>query len=444
MLPKELQAELEAFRARKAKGSKHKTEIKKPKEKNRRGKKDDYEIEINEYGETPEHENDHENKRWHKASKKLRAQKEREAKKNDPGVRVEDFDIEREKAKSEFLKLPKAQRIKIRRGYERRNQKFTFVDWFNAVQKLEMDNRERSKGWKDKRKNSDNDRVQSRERFVALMQPMVIVPDGDTESHKPFIADAGSIVLLCDQRILYRNRTSPVTGHSDETLIKYHTAASAPPQLGWIAVHGINKLLKPVQGPTFLVRSRDENILAPWDVLRLKIAKSKMTVLGWLATHGEEHQQEIRKVIRDYGEKTFKSDTPEDRAKKLISIILKTEIEEMPKPQKKGRKVRVEKVRKARTEKPARKEKRTKRVEKPVKKSKRAEKPARTRMTLSMNDYRIKRLEKPNFYNGSSREELWDLLRKGMTIAEYVDAGGTRNMISQWAKKGNVKLIPSK
>lgn len=462
MLPADVQKELEEFRARKAR-------IKNAKRK----------------GSTLRVKNeteDSENKRWHKASKKLRAQESAERSKKKTRIKEKDkgksdFEIladeiitptvvkrsNRAKAKSEFLKLPKAQRIKIKRGYKARGDFFTFTDWYEAVKKVEKDNQEWSKAAtahiKDrpkKNKNRNDDTIQSRERFVALMQPMVIVPDD--ESHKAFIADAGSIVLRCEQLKFYRNRVSPITGYSNETLIKYGTAKEA--MLGWLAIGtapaqqlGINKILKPVQGPTFLVRSRDESIVNSWDALRLKIAKSKTSLIGWLATHGEEHSQEIRTVIRDLGGKTYKNEPHEDRFKRLVLLILNTEIDEMPKAQKKTRKTRTEKgVRKVRTpRKEKEKKQRTKRREHNNERtSKRSTKVARRkksgtpkpkRMTLAMNDHVIKRLEKPNFYAGSSRADQWDLLRKGMTVSEFVDAGGARNLVGQWEKLKSVRLI---
>jgi hypothetical protein len=352
---------------------------------------------------------------------------------------------ERTKAKSAFLKLPKAQRIKIKRGYKARKNFFSYTDWYHAYKTAQSGGIDEEKTERSTAKRKAKAEIS---KYSALMQPMVIVPD--QYSQKAFIADAGSIVKRCDQRVLYRDRMSPVTGHADEALVLYN-AGTKQTALGWLALTpGTALNAKPVEGPTFLVRTKDEKSLNTWDALRLKIARTKMTLITWLAEHGEEHSREIREVINKLGGTTVKNEPHEDRCKKLITLILHTEIEEMPKTSSKNSGKSKSKNSKAESNKKFNKSSKKKnkgtrtRTEIDMK-FKTADGEHRARLTKALDEFIIKRVSKPENSEGSARAEKWSWLRKGMTLAEYVEEtankGGLRNDITMWIRSGNVKLV---
>jgi hypothetical protein len=302
-------------------------------------------------------------------------------------------------------------------------------------------------------------------RYIAIMQPLVIVPD-DIEG-KPVIADAGSIIELMNQHTLYRERTSPITHTSDERLVKY--GKTDHPTLGWIS-NKVPNLVKPVHGPTFLVTTSAEDSVNAWDLFRLKIARIRkanpaMWCAPWIVLHGKKYPRELREVTRLFGGKTVKNESFEVRCARLFQLILHTEIEMSTATAKKiGKKKGKKSAKSAPAEKVSKKSK-MKTPEKVMKKKKRVTeepdapikkkgkktaksgKKTKTSGEFRANnrehdDYIVKRLIKENpRREGTYKASVWALLKKGMTVKQFVEKGGGRTEIQRYIESGWVKLL---
>jgi hypothetical protein len=279
--------------------------------------------------------------------------------------------------------------------------------------------------------------------FAALLIPMVIVPDNP--EHKVVVADAGSIVRLADQSTLYRDRVSPITRRADEILV--HFGKADKPSLGWLTnrfVLPAKKVMKPSKGPTFLVKTRSEDALMAWEQLRLKIARTRMKdptnwVAPWLATHGSKYPRELREVTRLFGGKPIKNESFEDRCMRLFTLILNTELD-MASAKKSKSKKKGKKNKKATEEKSTKKSKKSKSGKKA--KSSRV---GSDRITKKHDNYVIKRLVKENPRRaGSDKAKIWNKLKKGMTVGEFAEKGGSRASVGRYIKNGWVKLLRPK
>jgi hypothetical protein len=274
--------------------------------------------------------------------------------------------------------------------------------------------------------------------YVALMMPLVIVPD-DPEA-KVVIADAGSIVCLLDQQTLYRERMSPITRRGDELYVRFGRADK--PQYGWLTNRLPPSVMKPTQGPTFLVQSKDESLLHVWDGLRLKIARTRKGhpnswAISWLALNGEKYPRELREVTRFFGGTPIKNEPFDTRCIRLFSLILHTEIDmasakaSAKKSAKKGKKIVAEK--------PTKKGKKTGKVA-----------PAKAKGEFSsssraFDNHIIRRLVKENPRRaGSEKAKIWDRIRKGMTVKEFCGKGGTRGAVRRFIENGWIKLLSPK
>lgn len=268
--------------------------------------------------------------------------------------------------------------------------------------------------------------------FAALMQPMVIVPD-DPDA-KVVVADAGSIIKLADQRALYRDRTSPITHRADEILV--HFGKGEKPTLGWISHRHSSKSMKPSKGPTFLVNTKSEDGLDAWDQLRLKVGRARKSdtniwIARWLATHGAKYPRQLREVTRLFGGKPIKNEAAGARIERLFSLILNTELDMAT--AKKGKKNKKSKKGKAREEKSS------------SKKSSKKTKTKSDRISKKNDDDVIKRLVKENPRRaGTAKAKIWDKLKKGMTVGEFVAKGGSRASVGRYIQNGWVKLLRAK
>jgi hypothetical protein len=262
--------------------------------------------------------------------------------------------------------------------------------------------------------------------YAALMQPMVIVPDA--LDGKPVIADAGSIVELLDQRILYRDRISPITKRADELLVHYGKAKT--PSLGWLTnMHGA-KAMKPSRGPVFLVNSRDEVGLIAWEKLRLKVARVRKPgvqtwIVPWLMKHGKQYPRELREVTRFFGGKPIKNEELSVRVRRLFTLIYGTEAFDMATKTAKSKKAKAS--------------------AKVSKKTSKKAKPSKDQVTAKQDEYVIRRLVKENPRRaGSEKAKIWAKLKKGMTVGEFVKKGGTRGAVRKYVENGWAKLLKPK
>lgn len=271
--------------------------------------------------------------------------------------------------------------------------------------------------------------------YGALLSPTVIVPDSNEE--KAFIADAGTIVKRAEQTVFYRDRVSPVTGTADEMLVHY--GKSNKVRLGWLA-RGTK--LAPVPGPTFLVQTRDPSTAQGWDAMRLLVSNARAKYHGigeWLAGNAAVQRSLIREVTTQLGGLITLKQSNEVRARNLLSLIIHTEIEEMPAVKQKETK----KVAKGSVKASA---KNVDKVStKKVKKAKSA--PKSERSGHSQDEFIIKRLTENGaspFRPGSTKEQEWKLIKKGMTIAQLVEKGGKRGNVNFYVRLGHVKLLRPK
>lgn len=276
------------------------------------------------------------------------------------------------------------------------------------------------------------------------MEPAVIVPDSMAEP--VVVADAGSIVRLMDQSQLYREWVSPITRRVDERLVQYGTPKKL--LMGWISSPmNSHKHVKPVKGPTFLVRTKAEDALSAWERLRLLVANARKrdaryNLATWLATHGEhaEHQKLLREVTREFGSTTVKNEPFADRFQRLCSLILHTtELDMASKKLKKtgktakGKKTVVE-------ETSAKKSKKTAAKDKSAKAKKASEFSSRGH---DFDNHVIRRLIKENPRRaGTEKAKIWDRIRKGMTVAEFCKKGGSRGAVGRYITNGWIKLLP--
>ena len=270
--------------------------------------------------------------------------------------------------------------------------------------------------------------------YVALMEPMVIVPERAEE--KVITADAGSILRLMDQSALYRDWISPVTRRADEILVQYGKPKDM--KLGWITNKQHTKIMKPTRGPTFLVNTKAEDKLIAWEQLRRMVALTRKKdptnwIAPWLVTHGSQHQKLLREVTRHFGGKPKKNEGTEARITRLFTLILNTELDmataKNSKSKKKGK---------------GKKNKDTETKSKKSGSKKSAKKDKAEKSSSKQDDAVIVRLVKENPRRaGSAKAKLWDKLKKGMTVAEFVEKGGSRASVARYVENGWVKLRKS-
>ena len=269
------------------------------------------------------------------------------------------------------------------------------------------------------------------------MKPAVIVPD-DPDG-KTIIADAGSIIQLADQTVMYRDRVSPITRRADERLVRYGKADK--PVLGWMRGP---LFIKQSKGPTFLVTTSNEESVSAWDRFRFKIGRARTKdasewLVPWLVRNGAKYPAELRAVVREFGGKPIKNEGFDARCAKAFQLILSTEIDmASAKAAKKAAKKGGKKAAKSATPARAAKSEKGKATKTKVKADS-------GRVTRAHDDHIIKRLVKENPRRaGSEKAKVWDKLRKGMTVGEFLAKGGKRGAVALYVRSGWVKLLKPK
>lgn len=278
--------------------------------------------------------------------------------------------------------------------------------------------------------------------YRALLQPFTIVADNPED--KTVVADAGSIVEFLDQRVLYRDRISPVTHRADECLVRY--GKPDKPVLGWLSTRTMGKkALTVVAGPTYLVVTNKEEDASAWDLFRLRIGRARKTnpaewLVSWLVRNGAKYPVELRNVVRLLGGKPIKNEGIDARCAKIFTIILNTEID-MAAAKAAAKKKKGTKKAKGKEEKVV--AKKGKKVKAKVAKK---EKPdAGDSITAKHDGYVIKRLVQENPRKaGSEKAKIWARIKKGMTVAEFCTKGGTRSAVRRYIENGWIKLLRPK
>lgn len=357
----------------------------------------------------------------------------------------------RSEAEAAFWSLSRKERDSVRalEKYE------SYEDWYgsttNKLAKRERAKRQPVAPKDDKRLAKDiratlaKHGIKKNNGYVALLKPTVIVAD-NPEQDKTVIADAGSVVQMEDQTVMYRDRISPITHRGDEVLVRYGKADK--PRLGWITRAFVTsaewKNVK--KGPTFLVTTKDEASVGAWDLFRLRIGRARSKdasewLVPWLVRNGAKYPTELRALVRQFGGKPIKNEGFDARCAKAFQLILKSEVDmATAKAAKKGKKS-AKKAKRVAEEK----ETKAKSGKKSAKKSKPAEKDTGDRITSKHDSYIIKRLVKENPRRaGSAKAKIWDRLKKGMTVETFLTKGGTRGAVKRYIENGWIKLLRPK
>jgi hypothetical protein len=285
--------------------------------------------------------------------------------------------------------------------------------------------------------------------FRVLLRPAVIVPEMSAPG-KPTIADEGSIVELMDQRVLFRDRVSPVTRNADEILVRW--GPKGKEALGWLGKNIVHSM-KPVNGPLFLVKTKDSTRLSAWGQLRWLVAsadarmlhKKRWWLVPWLLVHAKDNVPLLQKAIRDFGGRQ-KTDDPDVLSAHLVRLVTgqETDMATARSATKGGKKA----AKKAGSKKDTKQAKKGTKHAKPEKEK--AELPPlitqknakliKPRAT-DIDEYTVRRLIKENpRRKGTKAAKKWDILKKGMTVADFIDKGGKRSTIAKYVRKGWVKL----
>lgn len=286
-------------------------------------------------------------------------------------------------------------------------------------------------------------------RYRAVLREVLVVPESPQE--KAVILSAGAVVELMDMRTFFRDRVSPITRNADELLIRYGQRGKE--QLGWLAK---GTPLKPVKGPLFFVKTADHAALAPWDRVRFFVARAdhKQThgqrwwIAPWLIANVAMFDVEVKKAIRELGGRVDKEGDPDIHAAHLYRLVTGQELEMKAKDTKELKKANKanKNAKNAKAEKVAKKA--SKKADKqPTRKGgypavvsqKNAKQYDRDR---GFDTFTIKRLTKENPHRpGSTQAKRWSILKKGMSVAEYVSKGGSRGTLSQWISTGAAKIV---
>lgn len=375
-----------------------------------------------------------ENARWHKASKALRRQKDKER------------DVRLAKGFGSFLKDDSPRKAKagkalraeiVVKGAKTKDGKLQAGKHHVKITEVHVIKTKPSK---------------PNAPFRVLLEPTVIVP----EEGAAIIADAGSIVHRVEQAKFYRDRVSPITRRADEVLVQYGTPKKV--QYGWLRAA---PNWKDTTGPTFLVQTRDDSAVSGWDRMRYLVSTSrKAGWLGdWLTLNATDEQRPLlRSVIRHFGGKPLKSQTNEDRIALIGNLALNTEIDMagIKKAAKKGAKKSTKQSREREELKQIEQELNTKKgkakkadkkakVEKKAKVKKGAAGKAKRISRAEIDGMVIRRLVQENpFRDGTYKSKQWKLIKKGMTVAELVEKGGARGDVNWYCKRGWAKLVRPK
>lgn len=293
--------------------------------------------------------------------------------------------------------------------------------------------------------------------YRVLLREALVAPDNMTTS-KPVILSAGAIVELMDMRVMFRDRVSPITRRADEILVRYGQRGKET--LGWLAK---GTPMKVVRGPLFFAKTSDAVALGPWDRVRYFVARADSKQMHhqrwwlgpWLQANAATADEEIKKAIRELGGRPDKKAAdPDVHAAHLFHLITSQELDMATKKQstkkakgsKKAERVSNKKDKNEKAEKGAKAPKAVK-AGKPAKAIKLA--PVITTKNHSAYErqreydtYTIKRLTKENPHrDGSTQGKRWAILRKGISVGEYVSKGGSRGTLSQWLRTGAAKLV---
>jgi hypothetical protein len=158
----------------------------------------------------------------------------------------------------------------------------------------------------------------------------------------------------------------------------------------------------------------------------------------WLAMNGQKYPRDVREVTRLFGGKPIKNEAFEARCQRLFNLILHTELDmSTAKAKNIAAKKGQKKAKRLAEEVSGKKQKKAKKGKDKPKAS--GDFSSRSR---DFDDHIIKRLIQENPRRaGSEKAKVWDKLKKGMTVSQFADKGGSRAIIAFYIKNGWVKLL---
>ena len=269
-------------------------------------------------------------------------------------------------------------------------------------------------------------------KYMRLLEPSVIVPQHDGSHKNPLDMSAGSIV-----GVMKHNKPSLVTGRANEVYVRWQ---ETPKRVGMGWLPKTARLVRSVNTKSlrFIPRQGDDRLTA-WDTLRYAALIHKgWTVRRWLEEIGDVQVPLIHAVIRELGGKVPRSDDPRLAIRLALKQINpkentnmsrnRAEIEEQD-----------EDVTPTKSSKKSKKGKTSSKKASSKKESTREGGPGRTSMYSGKVIVKLvkenPRREDTHGYNS------WELLRKGMTYEQYIEAGGRRVDLAWDILKKNVKLV---
>jgi hypothetical protein len=270
-------------------------------------------------------------------------------------------------------------------------------------------------------------------KFKALAASALVVPR--QEAGRPFWAPqafgTGAVVKVMRKKI-----PSPLTGQTDEYFVRWHDVAGRETE-GWLArdtqlrATSVKKCKHVNTGESWDGKAIvGGEPLTSWDHLRERIAGfPNWDAVKWVSTFGSTNLPLLHAVIRQLGGKVPASDSPMLAIQRVLRLITGKEIPMST----------IKKNRKAATVTSTKKGKGS------AKKGKASRGAAGAGRTSAFSGQRIIRLVKENpRRKGTAGWKSWNLLKKGMTYEQYIEAGGRRGDLAWDLDRKNVKLVSAK
>lgn len=239
--------------------------------------------------------------------------------------------------------------------------------------------------------------------------------------------------------VMKKRKPSVVTGTRDEIYVRWHDCVGRA-TMGWLSATA--QLTRSDTKALKYLSWDKEGRLTAWDTLRERVyVHQGWTVPKYLNKFADETMVPLlHAVIRELGGKVPRSDDPSTATRLILNQLKmrnttmarsRDEIEEQD-----------EDVTPTKSSKSSKKAKGKKTASKKTTSKKAAKREGGPGRTSMYSGKRIVKLVKEN----PRREDThgynsWELLRKGMTYEQYIEAGGRRVDLAWDIMKGNVKLV---
>jgi hypothetical protein len=272
-------------------------------------------------------------------------------------------------------------------------------------------------------------------KYKALAEAAVVVPrqaGPPPPFWMPQSLGSGSVVKVMRKKV-----PSPLTGQSDEITVRWVDVVGREFD-GWLAR---DTKLRATSAKKCTKKSTGEHMkndkivggepMTSWDHLRERIAGfPNWNAVQWVSTFGATNLPLLHAVIRQLGGKVPVSDEPTLAIRRVLRLIT-------------GKEISMSTIKKSR--KAAKVATTTSGKKGSAKKGKASRGAAGTGRTSAFSGQRIIRLVKENpRRKGTAGWKSWNLLKKGMTYEQYIEAGGRRGDLAWDLDRKNVKLVSAK